>query len=50
MVDVWSAGVMLYVMLFCQYPFERAEDESEKVPTKRYQMVRARTPDLAAPQ
>ena len=25
--DVWSSAVMLYVMLFCEYPFERPEDE-----------------------
>jgi serine/threonine-protein kinase SRK2 len=24
--DIWSAGVMLYVMLFHAYPFERTED------------------------
>ncbi|KAK9841508.1 hypothetical protein WJX74_006958 [Apatococcus lobatus] len=24
--DVWSCGVMLYIMLFCAYPFERPED------------------------
>ena len=39
-VDVWACGVMLFVMLFCQYPFERPEDEQEKIQTKRYQMVR----------
>lgn len=26
--DVWSAGVMLYVMLYCLYPFERPEDRN----------------------
>ena len=28
--DIWSSAVMLYVMLFCEYPFERPEDEADK--------------------
>ncbi|KAK9811017.1 hypothetical protein WJX73_006755 [Symbiochloris irregularis] len=38
--DVWSSGVMLYAMLFCQYPFERPGDEQDK---KRNQLVMQRT-------
>lgn len=38
MADVWSAGVMLYTMLFARYPFERSEDKQLK-PSERLQRI-----------
>ena len=43
--DVWSAGVMLYTMLYARYPFERPEDKALK-PAERTNKVLRRILDV----
>ncbi len=38
--DIWSAGVMLYTMLCCSYPFEKKEDDPHDVRTQTKVMQR----------
>ena len=40
MADIWSAGVMLYTMLCCSYPFEKKEDDPRDVRTQTKVMQR----------
>ena len=38
--DIWSAGVMLFTMLCCSYPFERREDDDQDPRTQTKIMQR----------
>jgi len=42
--DIWSCGVMLYVMLVGAYPFERPEDKTDSQKLQKMIQVQALQP------
>ncbi|CAK0785491.1 hypothetical protein CVIRNUC_008700 [Coccomyxa viridis] len=47
--DIWSAGVMLFTMLCCSYPFERKEDDDQDPRTQTKIMQRILKADYKWP-
>ena len=48
--DIWSAGVMLYTMLCCSYPFEKKEDDPKDLRTQTKIMQRIMRGDSPLPE
>ena len=48
--DIWSAGVMLYTMLCCSYPFEKQEDDPKDLRTQTKIMQRIMKGGFSLPE